>query len=561
MSKGRVGIRLKLMLPVYVLFVVFCVSTLLTQHAVRRARNAMQDVRDVQTRQIELVDELQLNVVQVQQFLTDISATRAQDGLDDGFEVAAGHAERVHEVLDELQELFPKYAQALETVRADFEVYYQTGIQMAEAYVAYGPSKGNVLMGEFDAAAQTINGSVEDYVVYSRQQMGSSIESVNGFSLLSVIIGYTSILLAVIMLWLSGRAVTRNLSQPIKMIQGAAKRLREGDLNTTVDFSSNDEIGAMASDLQDTFSALQLYISQIRECLVKIGSGDLSIEIPSDFRGDFVQIGNSLDHLLAALNDTMNQIATSSSMVSSGASQVAQSSQELSQNTGRQAQLMEELLNALDTATTQTKEDSENANQVAALSGQAGAQVALGNQKMNDMLHAMDEISVKSAEINRVIKTIDDIAFQTNILALNAAVEAARAGAAGKGFAVVADEVRNLAGKSAEAAKTTTELIEASARAVEQGVKISKETAEALVVISESTDQITEVIKKITESAEIQIRAFEQIDESAQQVSNMVQDTSAHAEESAAASEELSAQSVTMKRLVDKFQLNYSREH
>lgn len=559
MSEHRRGIRLKLMLPVYILFVVFCVSTLLTQHAVRQARNAMYDVRDIQTRQIQLVDELQLNVVQVQQFLTDISATRAQDGLDDGFDVAAEHAQRVHEVLNELQELFPEYRQGLETVRADFENYYKCGIQMAEAYVAYGPSKGNSLMGEFDTAASKITGDIEAYVEFSRQSMTSAIQSVNRFSLISTVIGYTSIVVAVIMLWMSGRAVTRNLSRPIQMIQEAAKRLRQGDLNTRVEFESDDEIGAMAADLQDTFATLQLYINQIRECLIKIGSGDLSIEIPRDFRGDFVQIGDSLDNLLAALNDTIHQIASSSSMVSSGAGQIAQSSQELSHNTGRQAQLMEELLSALDVAARQTKEDGENANQVTVLSTQAGAQVALGNQKMNDMLHAMDEISVKSAEINRVIKTIDDIAFQTNILALNAAVEAARAGAAGKGFAVVADEVRNLAAKSADAAKTTTELIEASAQAVGQGVRISKETAEALVVISESTDQITEVIKRITESTEIQAHAFDQIDESAHQVSGMVQETSSHAEESAAASEELSAQSVTMKGLVDKFQLNQNR--
>lgn len=555
MSIYQKSIRLKLMLPVYILFALFCISMILTRFSIRQGRSAMDEVQNVQIKQIELVDELQLNVVQVQQFLTDISATRGQDGLDDGFEVAAEHAERVHEILDELQALFPEYRQALEQVRSKFEAYYATGIEMAEAYVAQGPSGGNKLMAEFDATAVAITESVEEYVAYSREMMSSSVQSVNRFSAQSLWISYASVVAAMVMLWMAGRRVTRDLVKPVHVIQEAAGNLRQGDLSSQVEFHSEDEIGIMAADLQDTFAALQLYINQIRESLIEIGSGKLTIEIPNDFRGDFVQIGESLQHLQNALNDTIHQIAASSGFVSSGATQVAQTSQQLSENTERQSQLMEELLAALETATRQTEEDGENAIQVSSLSEQAGEQVALGNKSMNDMLKAMDEIRVTSTEINRVIKTIDDIAFQTNILALNAAVEAARAGSAGKGFAVVADEVRNLAAKSADAAKSTTELIEASSRAVEQGVKISQETAQSLVVISDSTAQIKEVIKRITESTEIQAQAFAQIDESAHQISHMVQDTSARAEESAAASEELSAQSATMKRLVEKFQL------
>lgn len=555
MSIYQKSIRLKLMLPVYILFALFCISMILTRFSIRQGQGAMDEVQNVQIKQIELVDELQLNVVQVQQFLTDISATRGKDGLDDGFEVAAEHAERVHEILDELQALFPEYHQALEQVRSKFEAYYATGIEMAEAYVAQGPSGGNKLMGEFDATAVAITESVEEYVAYSREMMNRSVQSVNRFSVQSLWISYASVVAAMVMLWMAGRRVTRDLVKPVQVIQEAAGNLRQGDLSSQVEFHSEDEIGIMAADLQDTFAALQLYINQIRESLIEVGSGNLTIEIPNDFRGDFVQIGESLQHLQDALNDTIHQIAASSGFVSSGATQVAQTSQQLSENTERQSQLMEELLAALETATKQTEEDGENAIQVSSLSEQAGEQVALGNKSMNDMLKAMDEIRVTSTEINRVIKTIDDIAFQTNILALNAAVEAARAGSAGKGFAVVADEVRNLAAKSAEAAKSTTELIEASSRAVEQGVKISQETAQSLVVISDSTAQIKEVIKRITESTEIQAQAFAQIDESAHEISHMVQDTSARAEESAAASEELSAQSATMKRLVEKFRL------
>lgn len=179
MSKKRKSIRMKLMLPVYILFVIFCVSTFLTMHTIFQARDAMQSIQNVQTRQIELADELQLNVVQVQQFLTDISATRAQDGLDDGMDVAAEHAARVREIITELEELMPDYRQDLESVRADFEVYYESGIKMANAYIKSGPAGGNKIMAEFDSAASTITEGVEKYVTVSRESMNNAIDSVN----------------------------------------------------------------------------------------------------------------------------------------------------------------------------------------------------------------------------------------------------------------------------------------------------------------------------------------------------------------------------------------------
>lgn len=557
MSKRRKSIRMKLMLPIYVLFVVFCFSNYLTLFTIYQSRDTMKEIRDVQTMQIELADELQLNVVQVQQFLTDISATRGQNGLDDGFEVAAEHAARVRELITELQGLFPERVQNLESLRTDFETYYACGIEMATAYVASGPAGGNQLMAEFDAAAATLTEGVETYVTLSREGMEAAISSLNRKTLTSIFIDYTAPVVALILLLIAGHSTTKNLSRPIQIIQNAAQRLRQGDLNTKVEFTSDDEIGGLADDLQDTFATLQLYIGQIRDCLSQVSTGDLTVEVPTDFRGDFIQIGNSLNQLVSTLHDTINQISMSSSYVSTGAGQVAQSSQQLSQNTERQAGLMKELMDGLNTATIQTEADGENANQVAQLSQQAGQQVASSNQSMQEMLQAMEEINRTSTEINKVIKTIEDIAFQTNILALNAAVEAARAGTAGKGFAVVADEVRNLASKSAEAAQSTTTLIEASSQAVARGVKISQETAQALVVVSESTDQIIEVIKKITDSTEIQSRAFELIDHSAQQISGMVQDTAAHAEESAAASEELSSQSTAMQDMVEQFQLHH----
>ncbi|MEG2769394.1 MAG: methyl-accepting chemotaxis protein, partial [Oscillospiraceae bacterium] len=244
-----------------------------------------------------------------------------------------------------------------------------------------------------------------------------------------------------------------------------------------------------------------------------------------------------------------------SEQVASGSDQVSSGAQALSQGATEQASSIEELSATIQAVSNQIKDNANNAKMASELSSMAGKEVQNGNEHMQSMIVAMEDISSTSNKIGKIIKTIDDIAFQTNILALNAAVEAARAGSAGKGFAVVANEVRNLAGKSAEAAKNTTSLIESSINAVANGTKIADETAMSLKVVVEKSNLVLQKVEEIAEASAEQANSVVQITTGVDQISAVIQTNSATAEESAAASEELSSQSQMLKDLVGKFTL------
>ena len=245
----------------------------------------------------------------------------------------------------------------------------------------------------------------------------------------------------------------------------------------TTDIHSNDEIGRLAQIFEDTIRRLKNYIGEIAVVLTAVSKGDLTVNITQDYVGDFTSIQTSLNQILQTLNSTMTQIMDSSHLVSAGSEQMTYGAQALSQGTVEQANAVEELettIREISQHVTLTAGNAGNANQMTIFMGD---QLIESNQKMQEMIQAMEEINNSSGEIRKIIKTIEDIAFQTNILALNAAVEAARAGSAGKGFAVVADEVRNLASKSSEASKSTTELIERSIDSIEHVSIISNDSS------------------------------------------------------------------------------------
>ena len=271
--------------------------------------------------------------------------------------------------------------------------------------------------------------------------------------------------------------------------------------------------------------------------------------------GSYKNILEAMHNIRLTLSDALLEIDHASEQVSTGASQVSDAAQALSQGATEQASSIEELSATITDISNRIKENAANATEANTLSQEASEGVLSGNQKMADMIAAMNDIASTSNEIGKIIRTIDDIAFQTNILALNAAVEAARAGSAGKGFAVVADEVRNLAGKSAEAAKNTTLLIENAITAIGNGTKIAGETAEALRLVVEKSNVSAVRISEIAEASTAQAEAVMQVTTGIDQISAVVQTTSATSEESAATSEELSAQAVTLKSLVGKFKL------
>jgi methyl-accepting chemotaxis protein len=375
--------------------------------------------------------------------------------------------------------------------------------------------------------------------------------------------GMTMALLIVIALGVLGSVcwgikLARALSKPINEMAIAAESLAQGNLEVNINYVSKDEIGSLANSLKIAASTLKLYISDITSNLEYMAQGDMAKSITQDYIGDFAPIKEAFSQISTDLSETLSIINTSSQQVNSGADQVSGGAQALAQGATEQASSTEELSATISEISESVRQNAHNVDIVTHYVEDAVTGVEHSNQQMQQMLSAMNDINKSSNQIVKIIKVIDDIAFQTNILALNAAVEAARAGAAGKGFAVVADEVRNLAGKSADAAKQTTALIEGSIRDVQDGTKIADQTAKQLAEVAEKVHLVGGTIQKIDKASEEQAAAITQITQGIEQVSAVVQTNSATAEESAAASEELSAQASMLSKLISKFKLKNS---
>jgi methyl-accepting chemotaxis protein len=353
------------------------------------------------------------------------------------------------------------------------------------------------------------------------------------------------------------------VTKPIKMVTEITNKLAEGELDVSIAVKSKDEIGALAKSIESLTMRLKSYISYIDESvnvLDEFAEGNLTIELKYDYAGEFAKLKNALLHVSDTLKETIGKIKESADSINMNAEQVSAGAQVLAQGTTEQASAIEELsaeINEIYTTIANNAEYAQNAGEKAL---EASREVEKGNVQMRDMLSAMDEISNSSSEIGKIIKVIDDIAFQTNILALNAAVEAARAGSAGKGFAVVADEVRNLAQKSAEAAKQTTALIENSINAIYKGTMLADEAGKSLAGIVNKTSETNELINEVVKATSQQTVSVNQIRSGIEQISSVVQENAATAEASAANSEELSGQVQILNDLVNKFKIESTEE-
>lgn len=349
----------------------------------------------------------------------------------------------------------------------------------------------------------------------------------------------------------------RKMLHPMKAVIAAAEKISEGYLDIHLEAVSQDEIGILSDTFQKMTGNLKRMVDDISYILEEVAGGNFDVRTKAEdsYVGDFETFLISIRMLNSKLSDTLSQINQGADHVATESEQVSTGAQELSQGATEQASSLEELSATINDISAQIHETAQNAMQAREQSTESGNEITSCNQEMQEMIEAMDEISHKSSEIGKIIKTIEDIAFQTNILALNAAVEAARAGAAGKGFAVVADEVRNLAGKSAEASKNTAVLIEGSVKAVEKGTKIASETAQSLIKVVQSAQSTAETIEKIAVAAREQDASIAQVTQGIEQISGVVQTNSATAQESAAVSEELSGQAQMLKELVRQFKL------
>ncbi|MBE5934888.1 MAG: HAMP domain-containing protein [Lachnospiraceae bacterium] len=353
-------------------------------------------------------------------------------------------------------------------------------------------------------------------------------------------------------------ATAKMISVPVKKCSERLEKLANGDLKSEVEVISNeDEIGHLTRALKEHVSHLNDIIDDEKYVLGRMSQGDMTVHTRKDgaYVGDFEDIILSIREIRKGLSEILLEVNEASEQVGIGSAEVASGAQELAQGATEQASAVEELNSTIANISKQVTENAENAMNASKIAQASENDVEEGNRQMHEMTNAMAEISETSNKIAKIIKTIDDIAFQTNILALNAAVEAARAGAAGKGFAVVADEVRNLAGKSAEAAKNTTELIESSIKAVENGTNITARTAETLNNVVTSSQKTAMLVNQIAMSSKEQAKSIDEVTKGIEQISTVVQTNSATSEQSAAASEELNCQSVKMGDLIGRFKL------
>ena len=410
---------------------------------------------------------------------------------------------------------------------------------------------------EADDETNTVSTKVEELFHTMRANAEEHLQTETTLEIIGISVSVGVSVLGGILCVILGIRIGRSISKPVAQVENAVLQLSEGNLQVRVEEDPNrkDEIGILTRAYNSSVATLGEYIHTIEDTMNSVSRGDFVVEPIQGFKGEFVKIEEALNSFLIAINETFAQINLAAEQVATGSDQGASGAQALSQGATQQASAVEQLDATINEISKHIQENAQNAEFASQEATYLGEGIINNNQQMQEMITAMDEISRCSDEISRIIKTIQDIAFQTNILALNAAVEAARAGAAGKGFAVVADEVRNLASKSSEAAKDTTALIENSVKAVKNGTKIADDTAQSLAEIVSKAQEVTDAINKISAASQEQANSVVQVTEGINQISSVVQTNSATAEETAASSEELSGQAQMLKQMMSKYKL------
>ena len=363
------------------------------------------------------------------------------------------------------------------------------------------------------------------------------------------------LIIAVLLARKTAERVMKTILAPLHQIENVAQELTEGNLHSTLEYHSDDEIGRLAHSMRKSIRILGSYVDDIDRAMKQFSEGNFDVQPEVEWRGDFIGILNSFMAFEKSMADTVKGIQHVSDEVFEGAEQVASSSSDLADGATNQAAVVEELTATVENVSEQVAQNSKTAKEISGRVDELGNSILDSNSKMREMVDSMNEISVASKEIDKIIATINEIAAQTNLLALNASIEAARAGEAGRGFAVVANQVNVLADQSAQAAKESSLLIETSVKAVEKGMVIAGQTAAKLEEVAESSKTITEEVANIADTLETQTTEIYQINQGIEQINDVVQTNSATSEECAAASQEMSNEAENLRGLIQKFKV------
>ena len=378
-------------------------------------------------------------------------------------------------------------------------------------------------------------------------------------TIIFAVAGIACIVVCLVLAWKlttkTGKKVLETILVPLHEVEAVAQELTDGNLHSTLEYHSDDEIGRLAHSMRKSIRILGSYVDDIGRAMKMFAEGNFDVQPEVEWKGDFVGILNSFMLFEESMTEVIKGIQHVSDEVSSAAEQVAASSNDLADGATNQAAVVEELTATVEGVSEQVEKNSKSAKEISGRVDKLGNAILESNGKMKDMVDSMNEINGASKEIDKIIATINEIAAQTNLLALNASIEAARAGEAGKGFAVVANQVNVLADQSAQAAKESATLIETSVKAVEKGMVIAGQTASQLQEVAENSQIITKEVTNIADTLETQATEIKQINDGIEQINDVVQTNSATSEECAASSQEMSSEAENLREMIQKFKI------
>ncbi len=455
----------------------------------------------------------------------------------------------------------------LENVEKDVEQLKDTPFAGMAVAAKQANQEIEKLIGLYIANIQSIQQLENNIYIqaHTLQQQLNNIEKKNmestfgSITNMGVILAVCLIVLTLILIVL-GFLTAQLIIKPMLVLRNQVTRVvLEGDFSGQVENKRSDEIGETVDAFNTLLGSLQESISDINRVMDAVDNGDFTQRVTGEQKGDLDRLKKSINSSVATLSKTISQVVHGSQKISIGSMELSSSAQSLASGTTEQAASLEEISSTMDEVKAQSTTNTDNAAQASSLSEQTIGIVERGNAQMEEMLSSMDSINTTSTDVSKIIKVIDEIAFQTNLLALNAAVEAARAGKYGKGFAVVAEEVRNLAARSAEAARSSTDMIEKSGKEVENGVANASKTAASLNEISEGITKVNDLVAEIASASKEQTIGIDEVNKGLGQVNSVIQQNSSISEETASASEELNGQATEMENLMKQFHLDASR--